>query len=100
MKLKIIAVATMLAICAPAFAQTYVKGHYRKNGTYVQPHVRSNPNATKADNYGPSPRARSSSSYAPSTYSSPYTRDKDQDGISNMYDNDDDNDGIWDDDEN
>jgi len=28
----------------------HVKGYYRKNGTYVQPHERSNPNGTKSDN--------------------------------------------------
>lgn len=34
-----------------AFAQVYVKGYYRKNGTYVQPHYRSSPNSTKLDNW-------------------------------------------------
>jgi hypothetical protein len=28
-----------------------VKGYYRSNGTYVAPHVRSNPNGLKYDNY-------------------------------------------------
>ena len=32
-------------------AQVSVKGHYRSNGTYVQPHYRSSPNSTKADNW-------------------------------------------------
>jgi hypothetical protein len=67
----------------------------RKDGTYVQPYVRSNANSTKTDNYGPS-RASGQSSYAPA-YVSPYSRDKDHDGISNQNDNDDDNDGISDD---
>lgn len=30
---------------------TYVMGYYRKNGTYVQPHHRSNPNSSRFDNY-------------------------------------------------
>jgi hypothetical protein len=34
-----------------AFAQVSVRGYYRKNGTYVQPHYRSSPNSTVTDNY-------------------------------------------------
>lgn len=30
---------------------TYVRGHYRSNGTYVQPHHRTAPNHTVYDNY-------------------------------------------------
>lgn len=33
------------------FADVYVKGHYRKNGTYVAPHYKSNPNGYKHDNW-------------------------------------------------
>lgn len=29
----------------------YVDGYYRKDGTYVAPHYRSNPNGTATDNY-------------------------------------------------
>ncbi len=29
-----------------------VKGYFRKDGTYVQPHTRSAPNASPYDNYG------------------------------------------------
>jgi hypothetical protein len=36
----------------PAFAYTSVRGYYRSNGTYVEPYVRSSPNALKYDNYG------------------------------------------------
>jgi len=44
-------------LIAPNFADAYVrvKGYYRKNGTYVKPHVRSNPNGLKSDNYGYKP---------------------------------------------
>jgi len=31
----------------------YVRGYYRKDGTYVRPHIRSSPNQYKYDNYGP-----------------------------------------------
>lgn len=33
------------------FAQVRVEGYYRQDGTYVQPHYRSNPNSTVRDNY-------------------------------------------------
>jgi len=36
-------------------AYVKVKGYYRKDGTYVRPHVRSNPNGVKYDNYGYKP---------------------------------------------
>jgi hypothetical protein len=29
----------------------HVKGYYKSNGTYVQPHYRSSPNSTTLDNY-------------------------------------------------
>ena len=34
-----------------SFADVSVRGHYRKDGTYVQPHYRSNPNNTTNDNW-------------------------------------------------
>ncbi len=73
-------------------AQVNVKGYYRKNGTYVAPHVRSSPNNTKSDNYGRSGSGQSSDTPA-------YLRDQDGDGISNQNDLDDDNDGVSDDNE-
>jgi hypothetical protein len=33
------------------FGQVHVNGYFRSNGTYVQPHERTYPNATKTDNY-------------------------------------------------
>ena len=33
------------------YADTHVKGYYRKNWTFVQPHYRSDRNWTKADNW-------------------------------------------------
>jgi len=35
----------------PQFAQVNVRGYTKKNGTYVAPHYRSNPNSTKLDNW-------------------------------------------------
>jgi hypothetical protein len=44
-------------VASAGFAHAYVnvKGYYRSNGTYVAPHVRSNPNGLKSDNYGYTP---------------------------------------------
>lgn len=67
----------------------YVHGYYRKDGTYVRPHVRSSPNSYKWDNYGPS---RSDSELM-----NPTVRDNDSDGTPNYLDRDDDNDGFSDD---
>lgn len=38
-----------LSICL--FSQVNVRGYYRKDGTYVRPHVRTYPNNTVTDNY-------------------------------------------------
>ena len=35
----------------PALADTYVQGYTKQDGTYVQPHYRTNANNTKLDNY-------------------------------------------------
>jgi len=40
-------------IAADAYVK--VKGYYRSDGTYVAPHVRSNPNGLKYDNYSYTP---------------------------------------------
>lgn len=45
---------TALLACvavAPAFADTYVQGYARQDGTYVAPHYRSDSNAIRSDNY-------------------------------------------------
>ena len=33
------------------YADVFVKGYTRNDGTYVQPHMRSDPNGTATDNY-------------------------------------------------
>jgi hypothetical protein len=67
----------------------HVKGYYRKDGTYVRPHIRSSPDSSKANNYGPSQSS--------DELMNPRTRDYDHDGIPNYLDSDSDNDGIHDD---
>lgn len=64
----------------------HVDGYYRKDGTYVAPHVRSSPDSDRSNNYGPSG----------GSYSSPRQRDHERDGTSNYLDRDDDNDGRYD----
>lgn len=83
----------ILACWSVSFAKDVnVRGYYRKDGTYVQPYVRSSPNQTKSDNYGPS---RSDSELM-----NPRSRDNDGDGTPNYLDRDDDNDGKSDDNDN
>lgn len=43
--------ATAALFGGSAFADTFVNGYYRQNGTYVQPHYRSSPNNSVYDNY-------------------------------------------------
>jgi len=77
--------ALMSFVVADLFAgDVYVDGYYRKDGTYVRPHIRSSPNQFKWDNYGPS---RNSSELL-----NPRARDYDRDGLPNYLDRDDDND--------
>lgn len=89
---KIIAIVLMLLFVLPSVVfsrDVHVKGYYRKDGTYVRPHVRSSPDSYKWNNYGPS---RSSNELM-----NPRLRDNDRDGVPNYLDRDDDNDGIFDD---
>ena len=84
--------ATLLALPISTTAQVSVRGYFRSNGTYVQPHVRSAPNNTTVDNWStrgnvnpytgkngtanPYPYSRlvpSAPSYMPITPSSPPT---------------------------
>jgi len=52
----IIAALTILAILSGiAFADVYVRGHFRSNGTYVQPHYRSNPDGNFSNNWSTYP---------------------------------------------
>ena len=51
-KMKIILLAIIgLMVATYADASVYVHGYQRSNGTYVQPHWRSNPDGIKWNNY-------------------------------------------------
>ncbi len=82
-----IAILAMTAFGAIAEArEVHVDGYTRRDGTYVRPHVRSAPDSSRENNYGPS-----------QYYGQPPgQRDHDGDGLANRYDKDDDNDGIKD----
>lgn len=89
-KLCLMLLAVLLALPVSAFARdVHVRGYTRKDGTYVRPHIRSSPDSSKWNNYGPS---RSDSELM-----NPGLRDADGDGTPNNVDSDDDNDGIKDD---
>jgi len=50
--------AVLLLLCsfgASAFADTYVRGYTKKNGTYVQPHYRSSPDRSYNNNWSVKP---------------------------------------------
>lgn len=58
MRKTLIAVAAALVsltFVVEAFADTYVRGYYRKNGTYVQPHYRSSPDKSYNNNWSVRP---------------------------------------------
>lgn len=86
--MKKLMIAALLLLAGPALADTNVNGYFRKNGTYVQPYTRSSPNSDRSDNYGRAPKQDNN------VYSSPYNRDSDHDGVSNQFDQDDNNNGV------
>lgn len=43
--------ALIVGLALDSFAAN-VRGYYRKDGTYVQPHIRSNPDGNPYNNYG------------------------------------------------
>lgn len=46
-----IAILAVFAGCASVAAQNYVNGYFKQDGTYVQPHVRTNPDNSRLNNY-------------------------------------------------
>jgi len=85
---KLTLVMLLMFVTGSLFAG-WVRGYYRSNGTYVPGYYRADPDQYKYNNYGP----------AHNTLERyyPQMRDNDGDGLSNQYDMDDDNDGIFDD---
>lgn len=44
-------VISIFGAVSTAYADTHVRGHFRKDGTYVKPHYRSDRNNTVRDNW-------------------------------------------------
>lgn len=89
-KIIIILLVIVFAIPVIVFAKdVHVRGYYRNDGTYVRPHVRTSPDQYRYNNYGPSQNS--------SQLMKPKQRNWDGDGTPNYLDRDDDNDGIYDD---
>lgn len=98
MRKIVLFIAFTLAITlfgSSAFAG-YVNGYYRRDGTYVRPHYRSNPDGIKWNNYG-RPSSSQRYQYRNNSVLPSYNYDYDGDGILNRYDFDDNNNGIFDD---
>lgn len=51
MKMIVLAAGLLVALGAHAQKTTNVNGHFKSNGTYVQPHTKTSPNSTTSDNY-------------------------------------------------
>ena len=49
--MKKLFLAILILISTSVFADVYVKGYTKKNGTYVQPHYRSNPDGNIYNNW-------------------------------------------------
>jgi len=49
--MKLFALLLFLVLTLNIFAQVKVRGYYRSNGTYVQPHYRSNPDGNPYNNW-------------------------------------------------
>ena len=52
MKTALVVLAVLFS--TNAFADKYVRGYVKKDGTYVQPHMKSSPNQFQFDNYSSS----------------------------------------------
>lgn len=92
-KLIFFTIAMLAFSSTPAFADKWVNGYYKKDGTYVQGHYRSSPDSYRYNNRssqsrGGSQRDEYSSGLGATNKSnSSYGwRDNDNDGLSNSYD--------------
>ena len=87
--LSFLVIALMVSAHSVQAEDVHVRGYYRRDGTYVRPHIRSSPDSSRWNNYGPSQNS--------SQLMNPRSRDADGDGVPNYLDKDDNNNGITDD---
>jgi hypothetical protein len=93
-KTALVISSLLLTVCAiPASADKWVNGYTKKDGTYVQGHMKSSPDSSRYNNkgsqtYGGSQRDEySSGPGATNQGNSSYGyRDNDNDGLSNSFD--------------
>ena len=52
---RILVLLSLLLAIPVCFASKHVRGYTKKDGTYVPPHHRSDPNTTQRDNYSSKP---------------------------------------------
>ncbi len=93
MKAVLITMSIVL-ISTSVFSKERVSGYIRADGTRVSSYERSSRDSTRSNNYG-----RPSSRKNRQEVDYPKTRDQDRDGIPNIRDLDDNNNGISDDNE-
>jgi hypothetical protein len=51
MRKAMLAGALSLTLASPTLADTFVNGHFRSDGTYVEPHYRSTPDGNFSNNW-------------------------------------------------
>jgi hypothetical protein len=47
----LLSILVLIGLTASAYADQYVHGYYRQNGTYVQPYMRSSPDSSTLNNW-------------------------------------------------
>lgn len=92
-------IAVLALFTTTAIAGTNVKGYTRKDGTYVQPHIRSNSDSNRSNNYnsksnGGSQRDEYSGATNKSNSAYGYY-DNDNDGLSNKQDSKPESKSTW-----
>ena len=88
--MKLIAFIYLLLLALNTSAETHVKGYTRSDGTYVQPHTRSNPDSYRYNNRSSQSNGgnqRDEYSGATNKSNSSYgSYDNDNDGVGNSND--------------
>ena len=88
--MRTLILSVLLFFCFQTFGQVYVKGYYRKDGTYVKPHYRSNPDGNPYNNWSfpgnTNPYTGKTATGNPSTYLDNYYN-RNSKNYSNSYSN-------------
>lgn len=90
---KLVLTLTLFTLSGSIFAQSYINGYTRKDGTYVQGHMKSRPDENRYNNlgsqsYGGRQRDEYSSGTGATNRTNPSYgwRDNDSDSVINPYD--------------